>query len=127
MTHVFLCMLAYHVKWQMQNRLAFIPFDDHAPDDAAISHPSIVAPAQGFSAAKRKATTKVTDDGLPVHCFRTLLTDLVIITRNTVEAKQSNESVRFEKPTCPPLCNSVPWTCSGSNSYCRQAYLWLYL
>ena len=121
MTHVFFCMLGCYVEWQMRNRLTSIPFDDHAPNDAAISRPSIVAPAQRCAAAKRKAKTKVADDDLSMHSFRTLLTDLASIIRNTVEAKQSNESVRSEKTTRPLLCNSVPWTCSGSNSYCRQA------
>ena len=58
MTHVFFCMLGCYVDWQMRNRLTSIPFDDHAPNDAAISRPSIVAPAQRCAAAKRKAKTK---------------------------------------------------------------------
>ncbi|MBI1778274.1 MAG: IS1634 family transposase, partial [Proteobacteria bacterium] len=35
-------------------------------------------------AAKRKAASKRTDDGLPVHSFRSLIADLATLTRNTV-------------------------------------------
>jgi len=63
----------------------------------------MVAPAQRSAAAMRKAKAKVSDDGLAVHSFRTLLMDLATINRNTVEAKENHESVRFEKTTWPTL------------------------
>jgi transposase len=100
-THVFLCMLAYYVEWHMRERLASILFDDHDPEEAQKSRQSMVTPAQRSTAAKRKALTKMTDDGLPVHSFRTLLSDLATITRNTVEVKESAETARFEKITRP--------------------------
>lgn len=100
-THVFLCMLAYYVEWHMRERLASILFDDHDPEEAGKNRQSMVAPAQRSSAAKRKARNKITDEGLPVHSFRTLLTDLATIARNTVEVKESAEIARFEKLTRP--------------------------
>lgn len=100
-THVFLCMLAYYVEWHMKERLAPILFDDHDPEEAAGSRKSMVAPAQRSAAAKRKALAKITDDGLPVHSFQTLLSDLATITRNTVELADSAETARFEKITRP--------------------------
>lgn len=100
-THVFLCMLAYYVEWHMRERLASILFDDHDPEEAGKNRQSMVAPAQRSSAAKRKARAKITDEGLPVHSFRTLLTDLATIARNTVEVKESAEIARFEKLTRP--------------------------
>jgi transposase len=97
--HVFLCMLAYYVEWHMRECLASILFDDHDPEEAEKSRESMVAPAQRSSAAKRKARSKMTDDGLPVHSFRTLLKDLGTIARNTVEVRDFGETVRFEKIT----------------------------
>ncbi len=79
--HGFLCMLAYDVEWHMCKALAPILFDDHEADAAARSRPNMVAPAERSEAAKRKAKTKVTEDNLPVHSFRTLLADLAIITK----------------------------------------------
>ena len=100
--HVFLCMLAYYVEWHMRKALAPILFDDHEPGDAANSRPNMVAPAERSAAAKRKAKTKMTEDHLPVHSFRTLLADLATITKNTVEVKPiRNDPARFEKLTRP--------------------------
>jgi Transposase DDE domain len=102
--HVFLCMLAYYVEWHMRQVLAPILFDDHNPADAAKIRPNMVVPAERSKAAKRKAAAKVTDDGLPVHSFQTLLSDLATIARNTVEVKPTNkEPVTFEKVTQPTL------------------------
>jgi hypothetical protein len=95
-------MLAYYVEWHMRGLLAPILFDDHDPVDAANSRPNMVAPAERSKAAKRKAATKVTDDGLPVHSFQTLLSDLATIARNTVEVKRTDaEPVSFDKLTQP--------------------------
>ena len=44
--HVFLCMLAYYVEFDMRRRLAPILFDDHDRAAAAAERKSIVAPAQ---------------------------------------------------------------------------------
>lgn len=100
--HVFLCMLAYYVEWHMRQVLAPILFDDHDQADAAQSRPNMVVPAERSKAAKRKAATKMTDDGLPVHSFQTLLDDLGTINKNTIEVKRADrEPVTFEKITRP--------------------------
>jgi len=100
-THVLLCMLAYYVEWHTRECLASILFDDHDAEEAQESRRSMVAPAQRSTAAKRKALTKRTDDGLAVHSFRTLLSDLATITRNTVEVREFADTARFEKITRP--------------------------
>jgi hypothetical protein len=82
--HVLLCMLAYYLEWHMRQALAPILFDDHDRAAGEALRASPVAKAQTSPAAKRKAKTKKTDDGLPVHSFRSLLTDLATLTRNTV-------------------------------------------
>ena len=82
--HVLLCMLAYYLEWHMRQALAPILFDDHDRAAGEALRASPVAKAQPSPAAKRKARTKQTDDGLPVHSFRSLLADLATLTRNTV-------------------------------------------
>jgi hypothetical protein len=82
--HVFLCMLAYYVEWHMRQTLKPILFDDHDKVSADAARPSIVGKAQRSEAADAKAATKRTDDGLPVHSFRSLLGDLATVTRNTM-------------------------------------------
>jgi hypothetical protein len=97
--HVFLCMLAYHLEWHMRQVLAPMLFDDHdhAAGEALRSSP--VAKAEPSPAAKRKAKKKHTDDGLPVHSFRTLLADLATLTRNTVKCGKAPEMALLARPT----------------------------
>jgi hypothetical protein len=97
--HVFLCMLAYYLEWHMRQALAPVLFDDHdrAAGEALRSSP--VAKAEPSPAAKRKAKKKLTDDGLPVHSFRTLLDDLATLTRNTVTCGKAPEMALLARPT----------------------------
>jgi transposase len=80
--HVFLCMLAYYVEWHMRQALAPMLFDDEDREAAQAKRTSIVAPAQRSESALKKAVSKQTADGLPVHSFRTLLADLATLTKN---------------------------------------------
>lgn len=97
--HVFLCMLAYYLEWHMRQALAPMLFDDHdrAAGEALRSSP--VAKAEPSPAAKRKARKKHTDDGLPIHSFRTLLADLATLTRNTVRCGEAPEMAILAQPT----------------------------
>ena len=100
-------MLAYYVEWHMRERLAPILFDDHDRDDAERRRKSIVAPAQRSRAALRKARRKKTDDGLPVHSFRSLLTDLATLTKNLIKPKHDGAEP-FEQHAAPtPLQQRV--------------------
>ena len=80
-SHVFLCMLAYHVEHHMRARLAPMLYDETDHEAAAAMRTSIVAKAERSDAARRKQTTGRTDDGLPVHSFRSLLADLATYCR----------------------------------------------
>jgi hypothetical protein len=79
--HVLLCMLAYHVEHHMRARLAPMLYDETDREAAAGMRASIVAKAERSEAARRKQTTGLTDDGLPVHSFQSLLADLATYAR----------------------------------------------
>jgi hypothetical protein len=83
-SHVFLCMLAYYVEWHMRQALAPILFDDDDKAAGEALRESVVAPARRSPKAQRKAGTKRTEEGFPVHSFQSLLRDLGTITRNKV-------------------------------------------
>ena len=102
--HVFLCMLSYYLEWQMRQALAPILFDDHDHAAAEASRTSPVAKAEPSPAAKRKARTKRTDDGVPVHSFRTLLADLATIARNVVSFGKTGEMTVITRPTKIQQC-----------------------
>ena len=82
--HVLLCMLAYYLEWHMRQRLAPMLFDDTDKQAAEALRASVVAKAQRSPAAVTKQTTGLTEDGLPVHGFRSLLADLATLARNTI-------------------------------------------
>jgi hypothetical protein len=82
--HVFLCMLAYYLEWHMRQRLAPLLYDDTDKPAAEALRTSVVAKAERSPAAVTKQTTGRTEDGLPVHSFRTLLADLATLTRSTL-------------------------------------------
>jgi hypothetical protein len=97
--HVFLCLLAYHLEWHLRQALAPLLFDDHDRAAGEARRPSPVAKAEPSPTAKRKATTKRTDDGLPVHSFRSLLADLATLTRNTVRFGRGTTMQLLATPT----------------------------
>jgi transposase len=100
--HVFLCMLAYYVEWHMRQALSPILFDDENPQQAQASRGSVVAPAQRSTSAKAKAGRKRTEDGFPVHSFRTLLKDLATICKNRIQPHLPG-ALAFDKITVPTL------------------------
>jgi Transposase DDE domain len=98
--HVFLCMLAYYVEWQMRRDLAPILFDDHDKEAGEAQRDSVVAPAQRSPAAESKARTKRTDDDEPVHSFQSLLRDLRTIVKNRVRLTTA-AAAEFDRITTP--------------------------
>lgn len=97
--HVLLCMLSYYVEWHMRAALAPILFDDHDRAAAESRRVSPVAKACVSPAARRKAATRTTEDGLPVHSFRSLLADLATLTRNTVRLAKGSTFTMLATPT----------------------------
>ena len=101
--HVFLCMLAYYVEWHMRQKLKPILFDDHDKAAADAARPSVVAKAERSEAAQRKAGNRCTDDGLPVHSFRSLLGDLATVTRNVMAMDGAPEASFVLYPQLTPV------------------------
>ena len=97
--HVFLCMLAYYVEWHMRSKLAPLLFDDHDRTAGERQRSSVVQPAQRSPAAHRKASSKRTDDDLPVHSFRSLMSDLGTLTVNEMQLAAGGDT--FSLPTQP--------------------------
>jgi hypothetical protein len=99
--HVFLCMLAYHVEWHMRQKLAPMLYDDADREAAEALRDSVVAKAKRSPAAIAKQTRGVTDDGLPVHSFQSLLADLATLTRNkaVTPLNDNYELTIFARPT----------------------------
>ena len=99
--HVLLCMLAYYVEWHMRSALAPLLFDDHDREGAERKRVSEVAPAQRSAAAAAKASSKRTEDGLPVHSFRTLINELGTLTANTMRVADGGRTFTVHTQPTP--------------------------
>lgn len=85
--HVLLCMLAYHVEWHLRRALAPMLFQDDAKAAGEKRRKSVVDPARRSRRAEKKAATKRTADGTPVHSLRSLIDHLATLTRNRIQPK----------------------------------------
>jgi transposase len=83
--HLFLCMLAYYVKWHMGEAWRGLLFADE--DQQRLTERDPVAPATRSDDALEKVESKQLVDGSPAHSFRTLLNELSTIVRNTCRRK----------------------------------------
>ena len=93
--HVFICMLAYYVRWHMERAWAPLLFRD----EEQLRAEDVVAPARRSPSALAKAQTQRLPDGTAVHSFRSLLAQLATLTRNTVRVPASTAT--FDKLTVP--------------------------
>ena len=98
--HIFLCMLAYYVQWNMTEAWRPLLFADEDQESKASRDP--VAPAERSDAALQKVHAKHLDDDSVVHSFRTLLDDLACIVSNTCRCPGLGpEAPTFIKTTTP--------------------------
>jgi len=94
--HVLLCMLAYYLTWHLKAAWAPLIFKDESPPIAT----DPVAKATRSAAAKRKAQRKRTISGAPCHSYRSLLSELATLTRNTIRLQHAEASFhKLSEPT----------------------------
>jgi transposase len=99
--HVFICMLAYYVEWEMRHLVCPILFEDDDKEAAERARSSIVARAERSDSAKAKIEEKRTADDFPIHSFQTLLSDLSTLAKIYMCAKieGSPTFVQYTTPT----------------------------
>jgi hypothetical protein len=117
--HVFLCMLAYYVEWHMRARLKPMLFDDEYLDEASATRASPVAKAVRSEQAKAKDASKLADDGLPLHSFRTLLKDLATLTLNITHTALNPEA-KISLTSRPTPVQAKALRLLGLNPACSQ-------
>jgi hypothetical protein len=94
--HVFLCMLAYYISFELQTRLPELLFTDQTP----LAPADPVKPATRSRSAQAKAGSATTPDGYPAHTLPDLLADLATICRNTVRIGHAEHTfTRLTTPT----------------------------
>jgi Transposase DDE domain len=95
--HFFLFLLAYYLLFELQDRLAPMLYTDDTP----LSPADPVAPARRSPAAKAKAGSHRTPDGLPAFSLPDLIAELGTICRNQLRIAHSPHTV-------PRLTNPNP-------------------
>ena len=89
-SHLFLCMLAYYVKWHMMEAWRPLLFADE--DQQVKRDRDPVAPAERSSQAIAKVRSKQLSDGSPAHSFQSLLSNLATIVRSTCQSRDAEAS-----------------------------------
>lgn len=117
--HVFLCMLAYYVQWHMRARLKPMLFDDEYLDEASATRASPVAKAVRSEEAKAKDASKLAEDGLPLHSFRTLLEDLGTLSY-TITHTALNPQAKIILTSRPTPVQEKAFKLLGLNPACTQ-------
>jgi transposase len=98
--HIFLCMLAYYVEWEMRKRLAPVLFQDEELDEARWTRDA-VAKAEPSEHVQEKKRNRTTHDGWPVHSLHTLLTEMATRCKNTCRVGEGDNPTRFDQLTEP--------------------------
>ena len=88
--HIFICMLAYYVKWHMMEAWRPLLFADEDQKQKETRDP--VAPAQRSQGALQKTHSKRLSTGEVVHSFSTLMASLSTIVRSVCRKKATEES-----------------------------------
>jgi len=101
--HVFLCMLAYYVEWQMRQALKPMLHDDEELELQRERRTNPVAPTPRSERAKSKALLHRTEDGLPAHSLRTLLLDLATVTLNLTSTTMNPQAKIYVTTRPTPL------------------------
>ena len=101
-SHVFLCMLAYHVEWHLRDALAPLLFHDTELAAARAERSSPVSSTEPSDAAKAKKATKRSADGHRVMCFADLVDHLGTLTCNTMRLSLRGTH-RFTLYSTPPI------------------------
>jgi hypothetical protein len=103
----------------MRERLKPMLFDDEYIEQASEARLSPVAKAIRSEHAKAKDATKLADDGLPLHSFRTLLQDLATLGYNITHT-HLNPEAKIVTTTRPTPLQAKAFKLLGLNPACTQ-------
>ncbi len=84
--HIFLCVLAYYVEWHLRWAWTPLLFEDEERREERKRRDPIL-PAKPAASVQRKKRSHQTVEGLPVHSFKGLLSDLASRARVTYALK----------------------------------------
>jgi len=100
-SHVFLCLLAYHVEWHLRQALAPLLFHDTELEAARAQRTSPVVPTEPSAAVKSKKAIKRNANGDRINSLAGLIDHLGTMTRNTMRMSlaEKHPFTLLSKPT----------------------------
>ena len=98
--HLFVCLLAGYVEWQLRRAMAPLLFEDETREAARRTRDP-VTPAKPTPRAREKKARRRTDDGLALHSLDTLLAELATRCRNTCRVLSDPAAPAFPLLTEP--------------------------
>ena len=99
-SHLFLCMLSYYVQWEMRERLSPLLWTDETRREDRLSRDAVLA-AEPSAGAKQKKSSRVSDEGFPLHSFGTLMQELGTQCMNQCVTHSQGVAHRFDMSTSP--------------------------
>ena len=99
-SHLFLCLLAYYVQWHLRRALAPLLFDDEDLEAHGARRDPVLK-AEPSASAKRKKTKRETEDGLPLHSFKTLMAEMATRARHQCRTASDPDGPRLQRLTEP--------------------------
>jgi hypothetical protein len=101
--HICLCLLAYYVEWHLRRAWAPRWFEDEERWEERKRRDPML-PAKPSASAQAKKRSHETVDGLPLHSFETLRSELASRAKVTYELQRENSKLRFRQvPEPTPL------------------------
>jgi transposase len=96
--HIFLCMLAYYVEWNMRQALASMMYaDEDLVQNRAQRDP--VLKVEPSAKIRQKQTTHQTEEGLTLRNWRGILETLSTVVQNKCRIGEGETAVYFNKET----------------------------
>ena len=115
--HIFPCMLAYYVEWEMRRLLAPLLFAD---EDRAAANPDPVLPSHPSPEGLRKTGSRTTPEGTPLHSFKSLLQELATLAINTIQVTPQPSSKRRAKASADAPVDASSFPLLTSPTFTQQ-------
>jgi transposase len=92
--HIFLCLLAYYVEWHMRRALAELLYAEEELDELRRKRDPVL-PAETSESARAKKAEHVTEEGMRVRTWSSLIQSLSTLCRNTCRMKDDPQGPSF--------------------------------
>ncbi len=99
--HIFLCMLAAHVVWHLEQRLADLLFHDPDLDELNRTGDPVAPTPRSAEGVRKDTELTSTDGGYPLHSLKTLLAAMGTLQRHTMRVANVQGASTWDQLSVP--------------------------